>query len=251
MLALTTKIRAAVAALSDVVVPPRCLACGGAVGPAADWCDACAADLRTPERAVCRRCATPLPQASTPTTAGADDCPVCREVSWAFDGVVALGVYTGVLRELLLEAKRPAGAVAAVGVGRLLAAAWRADPRSQPDCRVVITPMPMHWRRRWSRGSNSAESLAEGLAAELRAPLRSLLRRRRATRPQTSVAPSTRPQNVRGAFAARGRLSGETVLLVDDVLTTGSSCSAAARQLKRAGAGRVIAVVAARRVAPA
>jgi predicted amidophosphoribosyltransferase len=60
------------------------------------------------------------------------------------------------------------------------------------------------------------------------------------------MGPTERDQNMRGAFRVRRQVSGRTVLLVDDVLTTGATCGAAARALKRAGAARVVAVVIAR-----
>lgn len=236
-------ILAATRSVSDVVAPARCLGCGQSTGESSDWCSECIAELVVPDRYACKRCATPRPKSEVDS----EDCPICRDERWGFDAAIALGVYRGVLRELLLEAKKPVGSAAASGIGRLLANELQNVDIEQA---AMVVPMPMHWRRRLLRGVNSAERLADGLASRLRISVKQKLRRRRPTRPQTSVAPSSRPQNVRGAFAAVGRIAGGTVLLVDDVLTTGSSCSAAARELKRAGAERVVAVVAARRVAP-
>jgi ComF family protein len=116
----------------------------------------------------------------------------------------------------------------------------------QPD---VVVPVPMHWRRRWVHGTNSAELLAERLARRLCVPLATgLLRRTRHTAPQFSLPPSERPANVRGAFAVRPghHLREARVLVVDDILTTCSTCSAVARALKRSGARHVAVVVAAR-----
>jgi predicted amidophosphoribosyltransferase len=113
----------------------------------------------------------------------------------------------------------------------------------------VVVPVSIHWRRRWSHGTNSAAVTAEVLADRLRAPLAAgLLRRRRHTPPQSSLPPSERWANVGGAFAVRigYHLEHASVLLVDDSLTTGSTCSEAARALKRAGAARLMVVVAGR-----
>ncbi len=88
----------------------------------------------------------------------------------------------------------------------------------------VLVPVPLHWRRRWLRGYNQSEALAHGLAARLRLPCGSCgLRRIRATPMQTSQTLAGRRDNVRGAFAAAPnvRTAGKTVLLVDDVMTTG------------------------------
>ncbi len=114
------------------------------------------------------------------------------------------------------------------------------------DRRVVVCPVPMPWRRRWSRGFNQAALIAEGLAAARGWPLVDLLRRTRHTVPQTRVASSRRAANIRGSLAARPiDLAGFEVVLVDDVKTTGATLTVCARLLKRAGARSVRAAVAA------
>jgi predicted amidophosphoribosyltransferase len=105
---------------------------------------------------------------------------------------------------------------------------------------------PLHWWRHWQRGHNQSEALARALARRLGVPCRPRwLRRVRHTPRQTQQPPSARADNVRGAFRARrgAPLAGTTVLLVDDVLTTGSTASEAARALRAAGAGRVVVAV--------
>jgi ComF family protein len=109
--------------------------------------------------------------------------------------------------------------------------------------------VPLHFMRRLQRGFNQAESLAGCLARQLNLPHRSrILRRVRRTRPQSELRRDDRRENVRGAFWARATadLRGSTVLLVDDILTTGATCSEAARALKAAGAARVVVAVIAR-----
>jgi ComF family protein len=114
----------------------------------------------------------------------------------------------------------------------------------------VVVPVPLHWWRRLRRGYNQSEALARILAARLGLPCRPRwLRRTRPTPWQTDqTSPALRRENVRGAFGARPSraLGGKTILLVDDVMTTGSTASEAARALKAAGAGPVIAAVLAR-----
>jgi ComF family protein len=231
--------------LLDVAFPPRCASCERGQSTAAldacGLCVDCIDDLEVFSEPVCRRC-------STPTLVGvaSDDCPVCRDKRWAFDRVVALGAYDGLLRQLVLEAKHPGGADAAMALGRLLASR-HAAPAGEP---AIVVAVPQHWRRRLSRRADGVASLAEGLARGWGLPLVRPLIRRRATRRQTEVAPSDRPSNVRGAFAVRksAAVAGKLALLVDDVLTTGSTCHAAARALRDVGAARVIVVAAARRV---
>jgi predicted amidophosphoribosyltransferase len=112
----------------------------------------------------------------------------------------------------------------------------------------------MHWRRRVRRGVNGAELLAERVACRLRVPLANrLLRRRRHTLPQSSLPRSERLENVRDAFVKRlaYHLEAAHVLLIDDILTTGSTCSEAARALKRGGAAQVTVAVVARGIGAA
>ena len=109
--------------------------------------------------------------------------------------------------------------------------------------------MPMHWTRRLQRGINSPEILAGCLARHLGIPLRRrLLVRCRRTFLQTEMSPPQRFRNVRAAFRVHKSpcLQGARVLLVDDILTTGATCSEAAKTLKKAGAAAVVVAVLAR-----
>ena len=113
----------------------------------------------------------------------------------------------------------------------------------------VVIPVPLHWRRRLKRGYNQSAALAWELAARLGLPCKPRwLRRIRDTPHQMGLSRTERQANVRGAFRAGAwaRLRGKVVLLVDDVLTTGTTASEAARALREAGAARVLAVVLAR-----
>jgi ComF family protein len=125
-----------------------------------------------------------------------------------------------------------------------------ASPRLREFAIGLVVPVPLHWRRRFSRGHNQsaavARELARGLGVEF-APR--ALRRIRQTPQQIQPSAAARRENVRGAFRVNpgARLVGRTVLLVDDVMTTGSTASEAARTLRSAGAGNVVAAVLARR----
>jgi ComF family protein len=164
-----------------------------------------------------------------------------------FDETIALGHYTGGLRELLLRMKRADGDSISLAVGHLL---WQqcAGRLAQAEAHVVA-PIPLHWRRRLLHRTNSAAVLAEVVAGRLGLPLADgLLRRRRNTPRQFDLTPPQRWDNVRNAFAVSGgyHLQRANVLLVDDILTTGATCSAAARVLRKAGAQRVTVAVIAR-----
>ena len=113
----------------------------------------------------------------------------------------------------------------------------------------VIVPIPMYWRHRLRRRMNSPEFIAQSLAKFLEIPVRRwLLVRCKKTRTQSNLPPDERFRNVRGAFRVRfaRQIRGRRVLLVDDVLTTGATCSEAAKVLKQAGAAMVAVAVVAR-----
>lgn len=157
------------------------------------------------------------------------------------DGLIAVAQYDGVAREAV-HALKFEGRHAISGMMGLLMA--RAVLGTDFD---LISPVPLHRSRRRERGYDQAAMLAQRIATRLEKPCRrTLLRRTRKTQQQALLDGIKRQENVRGAFAARERLGGETVLLVDDVLTTGATMSAAAGAARAAGAGRVLGCVFAR-----
>jgi predicted amidophosphoribosyltransferase len=166
-----------------------------------------------------------------------------------FDETLAAGLYDGRLRELVLRMKQAQGDPLSLAVGELI---WnQCGQRLAAAAPDVVAPIPLHWRRRLTHRTNSAALLAEVLAQHLRVPLAErLLRRRRHTRRQSDLTPPQRWENVRRAFAVSGgyHLNQAHVLLVDDILTTGATCSEAARALRAGGAMRVTVVIAARAV---
>jgi ComF family protein len=226
----------------QLVYPGVCAACGQSV-PAEDapFCGTCRHALTTDPFPTCPRCASTIGPFSH---LHKSRCSRCRDVAYQFEKAVRLGPYDGLLRDLILRMKHSSGESLAELLGRL----WALElaPRLRPAAADVIVPVPLHWRRRWVRGYNQSEILAHGLACQLGLPCRpGWLRRIRSTPQQTRQTPTGRLHNVRGAFRARPRqaLRGRTILLVDDVLTTGSTCSEAARALRGGGASRVIVAV--------
>jgi ComF family protein len=202
---------------------------------------------------MCVRCGAPLPVAvsrdgAMVAVAGNQaSCPLCRGHKMWFDETIALGNYDGKLRDAILRMKQAKGDSVSLAMGHLLA---QTRGRRLAEIGVdVVAPIPLHWRRRLAHRTNSAAVLAEVLAGRVGAPLAErLLRRLRSTERQFDLTPPQRWKNVRGAFRMRGgyHLRGAHVLLVDDVLTTGATCSEAAKALKTAGASRVTVAVVAR-----
>ncbi|MBL8793299.1 MAG: ComF family protein [Planctomycetia bacterium] len=148
------------------------------------------------------------------------------------------------LRESILRLKQPSGESLAEALGRLWAEA--ALPRLQTLGAELVVPIPLHWRRRWQRGFNQSEVLAAALARGLRLPCRpGCLQRVRPTPFQSRQSAAGRRENLQDCFRARSpsALQGRSVLLVDDVLTSGATASEAARILRAAGALRVVVAV--------
>jgi ComF family protein len=226
--------------LLGLLYPEVCAACTAALGPdESDFCADCRTALSTDPHATCPRCASTV----GPHTYG---CPQCRNDAFHFDGVLRMGPYDGLLREQILRMKSDSGEVLAELLASLFADALAARLRSWPVNWVM--PVPLHWRRRWSRGFNQSELLAWEVARRLDVPCRPRwLRRIRHTPYQVGQSAAARRENVKNAFAARSRaeLKANAVLLIDDVLTTGSTASEAAKALKQAGAAQVwVAVLA-------
>jgi ComF family protein len=237
----------------ELVFPGACASCHAeltteeAGGAEVRFCRACYDQLDFLVEPVCRRCGGPLPHWSKLRDDGG--CFRCSGRKLWFDATVAAGLYAGFWRELVLRMKRSEGNPLALAMGELLwqqcgerLAAW------EPD---VVVPIPLHWRRRMAHRTNAAAVLAEVLAGRLGAPLAErLLRRRRHTAKQSELTPSQRWDNVRRAFSVRAgyHLEKAHVLVADDILTTGATCSEAARALRRAGAERVTVIVAARAI---
>jgi ComF family protein len=230
--------------LLHLAYPGVCCVCHRAlVSGQQDFCDACRGALTADDSPCCSRCGSTI----GPYVTQEQGCGECRRHSFHFDQVVRLGTYDGVLREVVLRLKNSAGETLAEVMGVLFAKQCEARLRAfAPD---MIVPVPLYWLRRWKRGYNQSQALAQGLAAGLGLPRRSRwLRRVRHTPRQVGQTATDRRANLRNAFVARPRTEwkGKTILLVDDVMTTGSTASDAARALRAAGAGRVIVAVLAR-----
>jgi len=163
-------------------------------------------------------------------------CGICRHGLRGFDAAYCFGAYEGKLRELIHLYKYAGVRTLAGPLGDFMATALPLDERFD-----AIAPIPLHWLRQWQRGFNQSELLARTLSLRTAIPVIQALRRVHSTATQAGLSNTARRSNVSAAFRCRrpGDVAGKRILLIDDVMTTGSTASACAAALKRAGAARV------------
>ncbi|MGE3777882.1 MAG: ComF family protein, partial [Pirellulaceae bacterium] len=233
-------------AVADLLFPPHCFLCGIELDDGVRaFCPPCHTAL-TSQEAGCPRCARPLPRYSRADSGG---CLVCRRQRLGFDQAVAVGIYGGAVRQLVLRIKQARHESLCLAAGGVLAEVLRR--RLADDWPDLIIPVPMHWSRRLLRGLNDAELLAEVVAESLQRPVRNhQVQHTRPTRKQGTLLPAERARNVRGAYrlGRKPRIERQHILLVDDVMTTGATASEISRVLRRGGARKVSVGVIARGV---
>ncbi|MCL2590849.1 MAG: ComF family protein [Betaproteobacteria bacterium] len=212
--------------LLDTLMPPDCCLCGIPVGgenKGVPVCNSCAGELPRHDMPACPCCALP--------TAEGQICGRCLRSPPAFDSTYALYSYVfpvDVLVRLFKYRHR-------LSLARFFAGAVGSLPEAD-----VVVPMPLHPRRLSERGFNQALEIARPLARAAGLPLeQGKVVRERYTPPQAMLDRGARLANPRGAFACYSRFDGLSVMVVDDVMTTGASLDALARCLKAAGAATV------------
>ena len=239
-------------AVLDGIFPPRCAGCN--CWNKEVFCANCRKQLRHLALPLCKVCGKPF----DPLVKDANLCAECRpgryHVPMAFTALRSCFVYEGPVREAIHRYKYQNHAVLAAALGNELAAFWRQncwDSLEMPCCDMV-TAVPLHWWRRYRRGYNQSELLADQLARQLQIPAKVLLQRVKPTRPQVHLGHAQRAENVKNAFVIEKQapsLKGKSVLLIDDVCTTGATLRECAKILKRAGAQSVYGLTLARQLA--
>ena len=187
----------------------------------------------------CPRCGA----SAGPGSLAPDGCVFCRGKSLPWQRLTRLSLYDEPVEGWLKQMKFGKQWTWGPYFGKLLA--QRVGEPMLSD-RVVVTAVPMHWRRRWRRGFNQAELMARAIARQRGWPYLPLLKRMRWTPPQPSVVASQREANVRASVQAQPvDLTGYEVILVDDIKTTGSTLGTCCRELKACGAVSIHVAVAA------
>src|SRR6266705_1564962 len=227
----------------SLLYPSVCTICGRSIRAGEYLCDQCEAKTVRIVAPFCQKCSEPFEGAIT----SAFTCANCAHRTIYFDAAVAAYRGRGIVRQVIHEFKYGRQIHLRHLVGRWLNSALD-DERLRQSHFDVIVPVPLHPARQRERGFNQAGLLAELLSAETSIPVKPLLERTRYTTTQTALDRAERMENLHNAFRLRKNadVRGLRVLLVDDVLTTGSTLNECARILKRASAFSVHAATAAR-----
>ena len=222
----------------DLLIPPQCNFCHAKLSDSTNkllLCRECQRRLLRSMGSHCPRCGAPAVKDLPLTT----DCPRCRGRRFYFDSVFPLGVYKDELRQAVVRMKQQNEEPLSAAMGRLVGPLAESRPQR-------VACVPMRWSRRLMRSTNSPEILVLPLARRLVVPASGrLLRCRRNSKRQNTLSTTRRFRNVRDVFAVSGgyNINGARILLVDDILTTGTTASGAARVLRTARAKRVTVVV--------
>jgi ComF family protein len=232
----------------DVILPPSCHICHSFIPNAGKLhiCPTCRDRLPLVSSPLCTICGIPF-------TGTGDDhrCGACLTHPPHFDTARAHFLYEGAIRDLIhsfkynqrTQLRYPLALLTLEGVSGFL-------PDHDPH---LIVPVPLHRSRLRQRGFNQAVLLGRVLSRQLSLPmLTDALARTRSTEPQIELSAAERRLNVKGAFTVNmpDQVAGKRVLLLDDVMTTGSTMDECAKELKRAGADMVIAATIARTARP-
>ncbi len=203
--------------LLDILFPPKCAFCGALMARMGDG--------------ICPACRKTLPRIPPEETLRRAGAYPCTAALW----------YEGAAREGVLGLKFHGKPNRARVYGPLIARAAE-SLREQVDC---VTYVPVSAWRRFTRGYDQARLLAGAVAAYWDLPVERTLKKTRNNRPQSSLNARERARNVKGVYRAvrPNRIGARRFLLVDDVLTTGSTLSACAGTLTEAGAARVVCAV--------
>lgn len=230
-------------AIVSLFYPPVCAVCNNAIERAEYLCQSCLDKAPRIAPPFCAKCSEPF--------SGAIDsefvCANCSGRSLEFDAAVAAYRSRGVVRFTILQLKYNRQLPLRHPVAQWLFEGM-SDSRLQNRTFDIIVPVPLHPARLRERGFNQAELLARALSERTQVRLCRALERIRCTTTQTAFDRAERMENLRDAFRLRKNIGvrDSQVLLVDDVLTTGSTLSECARVLRKAGARTIHALTAAR-----
>lgn len=224
-----------VSRLLTALFPPTCVLCGAPglmSGGRRDICSGCAAELPH-NRDACFQCAVPF---DNPMPAGTR-CAACQRRSPPFDTGLAAFRYEAAIPTLIAGAKFRGRLNLVRLLGQCLADRVREADPPRPQ---VLLPVPLHASRLRSRGYNQALEIARVVGRDLSLPIdHSACVRIAPTPPQAGLDERARHRNIRGAFLVQGPVPWDHVVILDDVVTTGSTVAELSRVLREAGVRRI------------
>lgn len=229
--------------LIDIIYPPRCAICQEFIWDEQPFCRTCSLDFRTIHSPFCPLCGRPFHS----PTGDKHPCEDCLRKRPFYEAAAAPYLYEGSLMTAIHHYKYGPKSSLAKSLGPLLAdfaEGWIINADG-----LLTMPVPLHLKRLRERGFNQSLLLARHVAGRLHSELDFLsLRRIRYTLPQTGLGKDERRKNVRGAFELKEpeMVKGKTILLIDDVSTTGNTLNECARVLKKAGSNKVFCLLLAR-----
>lgn len=233
-----------------LIYPERCVFCDSVVGAGDGFvCARCRREVKTAGGGVCLKCGRAFPEGDE-YTVSRERCPDCERRMHSFDRGRSLYVYDRRVAKSIYRLKYGGRRRYALYYGRKLAecfgdqlTAWGAS---------ALVPVPIHPERLRKRGYNQAELIAGELSRITGVPMRTdLVARVKNTRPQKLLGAAQRDRNLKSAFKlCQFDVKLDSVVLVDDIYTTGSTVDEISALLKEAGAGRVYFLAAASGSAP-
>ena len=226
----------------DFALPPRCAGCGAIVENVHDFCPDCWTGIDFLGQSGCVTCGLPL------EATDAEQCAVCLARPPRIARTRAAVAYNDISKHIAIRLKYGRKVALARTMARFMA------PLVEPDAdNRLLIPVPLHRWRLWNRGFNQSALIARELSRRLGIASDAMtLVRSRSTPPLKGMSYSQRRRAVAGAFAVKSpsAVAGRTVILVDDVLTSGSTAEACARALRKAGASRIELLAWARVIRP-
>lgn len=232
----------ALRAVLDFVLPPRCLTCHVSTsGAPLPWvCQSCWNTMQYITPPTCAQCGQPLAAPPEGIAAPMHRCGACLLTPPAYDRARAVGLYQGVLRDVIhaMKYQRIYGLVRPLGdlLRRHFSDHWGAQPPQ------ALLPVPLHRSKLRVREFDQALALASHVSQGVGVPLwADVLIRHRPTLSQVGLSAVERRRNIRGAFTVQKPhyCTGKALLIIDDVYTTGATVQECARLLRQAGATRV------------
>jgi ComF family protein len=227
----------------DLLYPPACAFCSTELTAEDNeqaLCSTCRSDFCSDDRAACVNCGHPV----GPFVPSEDGCIHCRRRHFRFQQLVRLGVYDNELRHACIRGKSPGSETLSAAMSVMLCRQHAAQLATFGL--DIVVPVPQHWMHRITRPHHQANTIGEMIASELSLPFyQHGIKKLRRTKDQSSLAKAQRLQNLSKAFrvADRSAIAGKTVLLVDDISTTGTTANECARALRVGGAKKVFVAV--------